>query len=108
VRAAHPILIELDTRTLRERCWEILPPVDDTDLTTANFHSAFYFEEDGHQFVGLLKTGVVLETLVAHPDANEHTVRPAPPSTIWLVKLDGSATVLQAETIQIGRASCRE
>lgn len=99
VRAAQPILVRLDTRTGAERRWDILAPPDDADLATANFHSAFYFEESGDSYVGLLKTGARLETLAAHPDAREHPVLPMPPSTIWLLKLDERATAIPARTM---------
>jgi hypothetical protein len=99
VRAAQPVLIQLDTQTGRERRWELLPPPDDLDLRTANFHSAFYFEDHGQRWVGLLKTGARLENLAAHADCREHAVRPMPASTIWLLLLDDHATSLRASTM---------
>jgi hypothetical protein len=99
VRSARPILVQLDTRTGADRCWQILPPPDDPDLTTANFHSAFYFEENGRRCVGLLKTAARLETLSSHPDEREHVVRPMPASTIWLLDLDDRAATLAARTL---------
>lgn len=99
VRAADLRLFELDTRTMSERSWEIVPPPDDAALETANFHSAFYFEENNQKFVGLLRTGARLEQLAAHRDAREHLVRPMPKSTVWLLKLDYETTALRAETL---------
>ena len=99
VRACRPILVELDTRTGRERRWDLIQPVDDPDLTTANFHSAFYFEESRRRFVGLLKTAARLESLRPHRDAREHPVQPMPASTIWIIELDDHASALQASTL---------
>jgi hypothetical protein len=92
-------LVELDTRTNHERVWEIVPPTDDPALETANFHSAFYFEEAGRCHVGLLRTGARLETLAPHAGAGEHAVRPMPTSTIWIVEIDKDATKLKATTL---------
>lgn len=99
VQANNLRLIELDTQTQQELSWKIIPPPDDSASETANFHSAFYFEENGQRFVGLLKTGARLETLFAHQDGREHLVRPMPFSTIWIIKLDYQINVLQANTL---------
>jgi len=77
----------------------VIPPTDDADLTTANFHSAFYYEEAGQAYVGLLRTGVRLERLAAHDDAREHRVCRMPASTIWILKLDRASQALQAQTL---------
>jgi len=99
VRTRRPILVRLDTRTGRERRWDLIQPSDDADLTTANFHSAFYYEERGRRFVGLLKTGARLESLGAHREVRDHAVHPMPASTIWIVELDEHADALQATTL---------
>lgn len=90
VRAEMLSMIQMDTLTGRERVWSLQPPLDDADLESANFHSAFYFEEGGEKFVGLLKTGALLEGLLPHAGAAEHGIRRAPFSTIWIVKIDES------------------
>jgi hypothetical protein len=99
VRATRLCLIEMDTKTREERVWEIAPPLDDSSLETANFHSAFYFEEAGRGYVGLLRTGARLETLAPHKDAADHVVRPMPASTVWIVEINRAASKLQATTL---------
>ena len=99
VRAEDLRLARLDTHTGGERVWRLLPPVDDTAMETANFHSAFYFEEEGKRFVGLLRTGVVLESLSPHAVPTEHVVVPMPPSTIWVVEIDDQADALQCRLL---------
>src|SRR5262245_38551801 len=98
-RSAKLILVELDTKTLRERKWDVIPPKDDSAMETANFHSAFYFEEGHRCFVGLLRTGARLETLAPHQTAAEHLVRPMPFSTIWILELHDDDSPLQACTL---------
>jgi hypothetical protein len=92
-------LIELDTRTRGERVWDLVPPPEDSAIEAANFHSAFYYEEAGRGYVGLLRTGARLEPLAPHKDGREHTVRPMPVSTIWIVEIDRSSTTLRAFTL---------
>lgn len=99
VSAADLRLIELDTHTGGTRMWEILPPVDDASLASANFHSAFYYEEDGRRFVGLLRTGAILECLEAHTVINDHRITPMPFSTIWILELDDQRNALQAHLL---------
>lgn len=99
VRTAELKLVELDSRSGGERVWSLLPPPDDADLEVANFHSAFYFEEDGGRFVGLLRTGARLESLQAHADAREHQVHAMPFSTIWVVELRDDVSELQAQLL---------
>ena len=92
-------LIELDTVTGHERVWEIVPPAGDASLESANFHSAFYFEEKGRRFVGLLRTGAILECLEAHTAVHDHRVARMPFSTIWILPLDDHPSVLQASLL---------
>ena len=99
VRAADLHLVELDSATGREHLWPLSPPKDDPDLASANFHSAFYFEESGKRFVGLLKTGAVVESLAPHKTVAEHPVVCCHASTIWIVEIDRSKTALRAETL---------
>ena len=99
VRAEDLLLIRLDTETGSERVWRILPPEEDSSLEAANFHSAFYFEEDGKRFVGLLRTGAILESLKAHTIPVEHTVCPIPVSTIWIIEIDSREDCLQASLL---------
>lgn len=99
VRSAELRLIELDVNTGSERVWTLLPPPDDADLTSANFHSAFYFEEEGKRYVGLLKTGAVIEGLAPHLAPIDHYVEPMKPSTIWVAEIDYGRPALHAELL---------
>jgi hypothetical protein len=99
VRAADLTLVELDVETGRERKWPIVPPPGDAALESANFHSAFCFEEDGRRYVGLLRTGAVVESVVPHSAPVDHAVVPASASTIWIVPVDHEASALQAELL---------
>lgn len=96
VSAQDLSLVRLDTQTGSGRTWGIVPPVGDQSLESANFHSAFYFEESGRRFVGLLRTGAILECLEAHTVIDDHSVTPMPFSTIWVLEIDEDATILQA------------
>ena len=96
VHAADLCLIELDIQRGSERTWSIIPPPEDAALESANFHSGFYFEEDGKKFVGLLRTGAIVESLVPHGSPMDHAVVPMPVSTIWIVELDSNQQSLQA------------
>jgi len=89
-------LMRIDTRTGKEQLWRLLAPPDDADLRGANFHSAFYFEQGGHSYVGLLRTGAVLESLAPHPTSAEHRVVPMTASCIWIVQLKEDSSELQA------------
>jgi hypothetical protein len=96
VQAQDLVVVRLDTRTGRERVWKLLPPPEDGAPEVHNFHSAFYFEEAGRRYLGLLRTGAIVESLAAHSVPNEHDVVPMSPSTIWIVELDDSAPTLHA------------
>ena len=98
-KAADLRLVRMDSRTGSLRVWEMIPPVEDCSLESANFHSAFYFEENGNQFVGLLKTGAVVESLAPHNRPSEHLVMPSTKSTIWIVPLDTTTDRLQARLL---------
>ncbi|MBC7908875.1 MAG: hypothetical protein H7Y30_00135 [Pyrinomonadaceae bacterium] len=102
VKACQLSLIQIDTRTGGERLWHITPPLADADLETANFHSAFYFEMEGRRYVGLLRTGALLESLAPHSrlqEQAEHRVLPMPRSTIWMIELDETQQTLAAELL---------
>lgn len=93
-------LVRLDTATGDARTWTVAAPVDDADLASANFHSAFYYEEDGRRYVALLRTGGVVEHLAgSDPHEREHTVLPMPPSTIWTIEVIDGVDRLQAELL---------
>lgn len=92
-------LVELDVDTGRDRRWRLRPPIDDAAPECHNFHSAFYFEERGDRFIGLLRTGAVLESLQAHDRPLDHDVHPMPASTIWVARLDPAASELDAELL---------
>ena len=97
VRAADLRLVELDTVKGCHRAWTILAPVGDVKPEGANFHSAFYYEEGGRRFIGLLKTGAVLETLAPHDRPVEHHVSAMEPSTIWVVEIPDSAAARELQ-----------
>ncbi len=99
VRAAELRLVELDTNTGAERVWDLHCPNDDDNMAAANFHSAFYFEEDGKRFVGLLRTGAVVEYIAPHLYPHDHIVERMPSSTIWIVQLDDTKNILKAELL---------
>ena len=99
VRAAMLTLVRLDIGTGRTTTWRIVPPVDDSNLSGANFHSAFYYEENGKRFVGLLRTGAVIETLAAHKSPAEHDVTPMEPSTIWILEVDDERSEIHASLL---------
>lgn len=99
VQARDLRMVELDVRTGAAHVWDLLPPPDDDALEEANFHSAFYFEESGKRYVGLLRTGALIESLAPHsalPLAPRH---PARPSTIWIVEIDRGRDALHAELL---------
>jgi hypothetical protein len=99
VLAQELSLVRLDTRTGRERVWKLQPPHDDAEPEVHNFHSAFYFEEAGKRYLGLLRTGAIVESLAPHSVPTEHPVVPMKPSTIWIVELDDSQSTLQASLL---------
>lgn len=92
-------LIRLDTRTFGERVWDLSPPLDDDCLDGANFHSIFYFEEQGRPHVGMLRTGAVLEELAPHAEPLDHQVTPMTASTIWIVEVDEACSQLRASLL---------
>lgn len=96
VRADQLILIRFDTRTNTEKIWKLRAPRRDASLETANFHSAFYYELNGKKYVGLLRTGALLEHLAPHTRPAEHAVMPTTRSTIWTIEIDEAADELQA------------
>ena len=99
VRATDLTLFQLDTVTGRQRSWRMVPPAEDARLEGANFHSAFYFEEHGNRYVGLLRTGAVLEELATHRVVTEHRVEPMEVSTIWILQIDDTAQELPASLL---------
>ena len=92
-------IVRLDTRTGSEKTWDLVPPPEDSALESANFHSAFYFEEKSRPFIGLLRTGAVIEHLTPHRRPSDHAVIASPRSTIWIVPIDNSANQLQASLL---------
>ena len=99
VRADNLLLVRIDTRFDSDRIWKIKPPAEDADLAAANFHSAFLWEEDGAEYIGLLRTGAVLESLRPHEIPIDHNVIRMPTASIWMVKIDESADELQASLL---------
>jgi hypothetical protein len=99
VEATSLSLVRLDTKSGAERIWQLQPPLDDNRPETHNFHSAFYFEENDRKFVGLLRTGAIVESLAPHSVVADHEVIPMSASTIWVVELDDAKPTLQAELL---------
>ncbi len=99
VRSRLLKLVRLDVQTGGERVWDLLAPPNDPRSEAWNFHSAFCWEESGRRFVGLLRTGAVVEHIAPHDEAFEHDVRPMPVSTIWTVEIDDSKHTLQASLL---------
>lgn len=92
-------IVRLDTRSGGERVWDLCPPTGDDAPNEANFHSLFYFEEAGKQWLGMLRTGAIIEDLAPHATPIDHTVVPMTPSTIWILELDDTRRTLQAELL---------
>jgi hypothetical protein len=100
VQSAALSLVQLDVSSGATRLWPIVPPPNDADLRQANFHSAFYFEEFGKAFVGLLRTGAMIECLAPHEgEVGEHVVTPMSASTIWIIAIEDEDKELHAELL---------
>lgn len=99
VRATGLRLFELEVSSGRERSWELIAPPQDAAPEVANFHSAFYYEDNGQRFVGLLRTGAVLEDLTPPGRPGPRQVMPAPVSAIWIVELCSDQQSLQAQLL---------
>jgi Retinal pigment epithelial membrane protein len=99
VESRQLTLIRLDLKTGDERTWAIIPPHSDQDLRSMNFHSAFWWKESGSEYVGLLKTGAIIEELTPHTSPNEHYVEPMQASTIWYMKIDETAASIKADIL---------
>lgn len=96
VRSGPLKLVRLDTVTGAERVWDLEGPPDDACPEAWNFHSAFYWEEAGKPFVGLLRTGAVVSHIAPHSQAHDHEIHRMPVSTIWCVAIDDTKSVLRA------------
>jgi len=91
-------LVRLDTRNGTQRVWALEAPQGQAAVAT-NFHSAFYYEEGGKGYVGLLCTGAVIEGVSPHPTDADHTVIPSTRSTIWIIQLEEGVDRLAAKTL---------
>lgn len=100
-RTRELTLVRLEVRTNTARLWKILAPPGNAEPEADNFHSAFYFEQNGKPCVGLLRTGAVVESLAPHATTvpEDHQVIPSPPSEIWVVELDELSKTLQARLL---------
>lgn len=96
VRSSQLKFIRLDVSSGTSRVWDLKPPADDDLPEAENFHSAFCWEENGKTYVGLLRTGAIVESLAPHAVPTEHAVMPLPSSTIWAVEVDEARSSLQA------------
>lgn len=91
-------LVELDLHTGSARLWPVDPPPGDRSQKTMNFHSAFYFEDRGRRFVGLLRTGAVVGTLRAEEGGGDYSGQ-LPGPAIWIIPIEPSNRVLRAELL---------
>ncbi len=77
--------------------WDVQPP-DGDDPTSANFHSAFWFEVDGVDHIGLVRTGVVVANWdgerVGHPGT-------AAAAALWLVPLPADCASTRAQSVDL-------
>jgi len=69
------------------------------DMSSVNFHSAFYFEEAGRKYIGLLQTAARLETVGPGGQVPPTTKARMKYSEIWIIEVDGQRDELQAELI---------
>jgi hypothetical protein len=92
-------LVEVEVTSGSTHAWDLLPPDDDNVPEAANFHSAFYFEENGRRFVGLLRTGAVVTRLAPGDGREDRPVFAMPPSTIWIVEVVNVPGPLKAELL---------
>lgn len=99
VRSRDLKLVRLDVHTGSERVWDLIAPPEDPRSEAWNFHSAFYWEETGRKFVGLLRTGAIVSHVAPHQEVTEHDVLRMPVSTIWVVELDEFRHTLQASLL---------
>jgi hypothetical protein len=99
VKSACLKMIRLDTHTGAERVWDLVAPPEDERAEAWNFHSAFYWEEGGRPFVGLLRTGAIVEHMAPHERAVDHEVLSMPVSTIWSIPIDDSTSTLRASLL---------
>lgn len=99
VQSTQLKLVRLDVRTGAERVWDLVAPPEDPHPEAWNFHSAFYWEEGGRPWVGLLRTGAVVEHIAPHEQPFDHPVHEMPVSTIWSVEIDDSRHSLQATVL---------
>ena len=96
VQTVNLRLIELDTVTGGSQTWRLDPPIDDDCPEAMNFHSMFCYEDGGRRYVGMLRTGAVLERLAPRSSDDEYSVIPSPLSEIWIVEVKRDCDSLQA------------
>jgi len=92
-------LVRMDTQTLECRTWNLVPPIEDDDPVSHNFHSAFYFERKGKSYLGLLKTGARFNRIAPHSGTNPHVVQPMQGSAVWIVPIEDAGDCLWAEIL---------
>lgn len=98
VRSGPVHLTRIDLQTGNLRTWLVKPPAG-IDMSSVNFHSAFYFEEASRQYVGLLQTAARLETVGPGGQFPLTRTGRMQYSEIWIIEIDGQRDDLAAELI---------
>jgi hypothetical protein len=98
VRSGQVYLIRIDLRTGNLRTWLVKPPAG-MDMSSVNFHSAFYFEEAERKYIGLLQTAALLETVGPGGQVRRTTNARMQYSEIWIIEVDEQRDELPAELI---------
>ncbi len=98
VRSGPVHLVRIDIGTGNLRSWLVNSPVG-IDMSSVNFHSAFYFEEAGRKYVGLLQTAARLETV--GPGGRDSVMKKVRMdySEIWIIEVDEQCDELPAVLI---------
>ena len=98
VRSGPVYLVRIDLRTGSHRTWVVKPPTG-TDMSSVNFHSAFYFEEDGRRYVGLLQTAARFETVGPGGLVPPTTKARMGHSEIWIIEVYEQRDELSAQLV---------
>ena len=91
-------LIRINLRTGNLRSWLVKPPAG-MDISSVNFHSAFYFEEASRKYIGLLQTAARLETVGPGGQIPPTRRGRMEISEIWIIQVDEQRDELAAELI---------
>ena len=91
-------LVRIDLHTNSHRIWSVTPPTD-VDMSSVNFHSAFYFEEAGKTYIGLLQTAARFETVGPGGPIPPKSKGRMAYSEIWVIEVSELRNELSAELI---------